>query len=145
MRQLFLEYYKPKDQDIRDMWQNGIFAFDANILLNFYRYSSETQERLFEVLRGLNAQIWLPHQAALEFHQNRLEVINDQFAVYDSVEKSLEKLRKDVSTTLPRRHLFIDPNEIVEIFDQAIEKVRSILQGAKAKHPDYIASDDVLD
>lgn len=72
MGNLLPVYRRPTQEEFSHMWQEGIFAFDANVLLNIYRYTPETRERFCELLKRLNARIWIPHQTALEFHRQRL-------------------------------------------------------------------------
>ncbi len=36
MRDLFPGYYRPTEEEFAKMWQEGIFVFDANVLLNIY-------------------------------------------------------------------------------------------------------------
>lgn len=68
------------------MWQECIFVFDANILLNLYQYSPNSRDELLDVLERLKNQIWVPHQAMLEYHENRKEVIAQQYAVSTDIE-----------------------------------------------------------
>src|SRR5260221_11043614 len=145
MRQLFPGYYKPTDQEFERLWDNCIFAFDANILLNLYRYSSDTQTRLFEVFERLNDRIWLPHQVALEFHERRLGVIAEQFDIYNKANEFLDKFQKDLSNSVLPRHLFIDVKRIQGIFGNAIKKTKRMLAEAKSSHPDYFFQDDLLE
>jgi len=39
MRDLFPEYYIPREEDFQKAWNTGLFVFDANVLLNLYGYS----------------------------------------------------------------------------------------------------------
>jgi PIN like domain len=82
MRNQFPGYYKPSEEEFKKLWGECIFSFDTNVLLNIYRYSPKSRERLFEVWRKLNKDIWLPHQVALEYLQERLNVISHQSKPY---------------------------------------------------------------
>jgi hypothetical protein len=42
MRTTFSHYYVPSDKDFAKLWDEAIFAFDANVLLNLYRYTDQT-------------------------------------------------------------------------------------------------------
>jgi hypothetical protein len=75
MRNRFPGYYRPADEQLRSLWQNGTFVLDANVLLNVYRYSEETAHHLLNLLATIAARLWVPHQPALEFHRNRPEEI----------------------------------------------------------------------
>jgi hypothetical protein len=63
MRNIFPGYYRPTDEEFYKMWQECIFVFDANVLLNLYRYSPDTRDELLDVLERLKDRIWIPHQA----------------------------------------------------------------------------------
>ena len=45
MKDIFKGYYRPSDDEFKKMWEEGIFVFDTNVLLNFYRYKKETKRR----------------------------------------------------------------------------------------------------
>jgi len=53
-----------------EIWNECIFVFDANILLNLYRYSDETRELLISTLSGLKERIWIPNKVAFEYLNN---------------------------------------------------------------------------
>ena len=72
MKNLFPGHYKPSEEEFQKLWAECIFVFDTNILLNVYRYSEKTRERLFEILGLLQDRIWLPYQVAYEYQEERL-------------------------------------------------------------------------
>ena len=76
MKSKFPEYFKLNEKDIRSLWQNALFTLDTSILLNLYRYSNETREEFLKILNKLEDRIWIPHQSAQEFFNNRLNVIS---------------------------------------------------------------------
>jgi hypothetical protein len=43
-KDLFPGYYSPSDEEFSELWQNCIFIFDTNVLLDFYEYNDETRE-----------------------------------------------------------------------------------------------------
>jgi hypothetical protein len=74
MRKHFAAYYRPTPEEFRALHE-GIVSLDANVLLDFYRFSSDTREQFLALLEKLRSRLWLTHQAASEFHKNRLVVI----------------------------------------------------------------------
>lgn len=74
------------------MWQDGLFVLDANVLLNLYRYSDHTREQLIDVLSEIKGRLWLPHQAAHEYMNRRLTVIDAQSKQYREFSKYLNEL-----------------------------------------------------
>lgn len=67
----FKEHFDYSPQEFKELWDNGIFCLDANVLLNFYRYSDKAREDLAEVLSSLGNRLWIPHRAAFEFFNRR--------------------------------------------------------------------------
>jgi len=61
MKESFKEYYKPTEKEFKNLWDNCEFIFDANVLLNIYRYSSETTEEFLDVLKKVQDRVWIPH------------------------------------------------------------------------------------
>ncbi len=91
MKELFRGFYKLKDYELIELWDNAFITFDTNVLLNLYRYSVETRNALFKLLNNLSTKIFLTYQVGLEFHQNRFDVIIEQERLYKS---SFEKNRR---------------------------------------------------
>lgn len=87
MREHFSHYYALTPEQLSELSKTAIIAFDASFLLDLYRYSTETVSQMFLVLTGLSDQIWVPHQAAYEFHKNRLEVIGRLKSKHEAVLK----------------------------------------------------------
>ena len=122
------------------MWQECIFAFDANVLLNIYRYTPGTRESLFEILKRLKDRVWIPHQAAYEYQERRLDVISEQFEAYEDIQELLGKPLRQLENW---RHPHIDFSMLAEIIEDAIERARAVLQEARSKHLDLLESDDL--
>lgn len=93
MKNTFFEYLEPNSQDLSALFKEGLITFDANVLLNLYRYSDPTRTDLLETMRGVRDRIWLTHQAALEFFRNRHAVILEQANTYTDAAKALKKLQ----------------------------------------------------
>ena len=55
------------------------------MLLNLYRYTDQTCGELTSLMERLKDRLWLPHQAGLEFHENRLVVISEQANSYAKI------------------------------------------------------------
>jgi hypothetical protein len=151
MRNLFPGYYKPTKEEFDDLWENCIFSFDANILLNVYRYSPETRERFFEILTKLQDRIWIPYQVAYEYHKNRLEVISQQLKPYDEIKKLLdehfEKLIKKLEEYSKRHSFttFFDSSKLIESIKRANEESKVNLQQASSQYPDLLEFDEFLE
>lgn len=119
MKNLFKSFYKLSEEDYKTLWQNAIFIFDTNILLNLYRYQSSTRDELLKVIEQLKERIWIPNYVALEFQRNRLFVIAEQHKRYTEVQnivsKSLAGMQSELDgLQLKKRHSHINPDQLVE-------------------------------
>jgi len=107
MRKTLFEFYKPDEDELKKAWDTGIFTFDANVLLNLYRYSSKTSKELIDILRHLNSKLWLSNQAGYEYLNNRLSVIHKQKVAYEEIKnilsKKLEELSGEFSSYTPQK------------------------------------------
>ena len=100
MKDSFPGYYRPTENEFAEMWESCLFVLDANVLLNLYRYSVDTREELLAILQGISERLWIPHQAALEYQQKRLQVIGQQAAAYKNIRDLLEECRKKLENDL---------------------------------------------
>jgi hypothetical protein len=148
MKDLFTVYRKPTEEEFAEMWRLCVFAFDANMLLNIYRYTPETQEKFFAILERLKERIWIPYQAASEYFKRREDVIHSQLKVYDEVttklDADLEKLAKELEERY-RRHPSIRIESVVEQIKTALAQTKNSLERDKAKHPDFSDSDPLCE
>lgn len=146
MRNLFRGYYQPTAEELAEIWQNCIFAFDANILLNTYCYTPETRESFFEILRRLQDRIWLPHQVAYEYQKNRVYVIGEHIKAYERIDKVLTKKFQELKLEILsdyRRHPLINTEQILGKIENAIEAVKIQLQETQNHHPNYLEFDEL--
>jgi predicted nucleic acid-binding protein len=96
--------------DFEVLWREAIVTVDANVLLNLYRYSSETRQELERSLRLVSDRIFIPHQAAKEFLNNRLRVTAEQANEYREAIKNLTGLYTTLSNQ--KRHPFLTGSEL---------------------------------
>jgi hypothetical protein len=148
MKDLFTAYRKPTEEDFAEMWRLCIFAFDANVLLNIYRYTPDTQKKFFTILERLKERLWVSHQAASEYLKRREDVIQGQLKVYDDIavklENDLEKLAKQLEENY-KRHSSIRIEPVVEQVRNAITNAKKSLEKDKEAHPDFSDLDPLRD
>jgi len=142
MRNIFPGYYKKTDDEISKMWQDGIICFDANVLLNLYRYSDETRNELISLIEKFPEQICLPHQAALEYNRNRYEVIADQEKTYKEFISKLNQIEKDLkSTSKPPFLSRKNHNALQKVFSNVNNEVEQSID----KYCNYLKQDEIFD
>jgi len=148
MKDSFPGYYRPTESEFAEMWESCLFALDANVLLNLYRYSVDTREELLAILQGISDRLWVPHQAALEYQQGRLLVIGQQAAAYEDVRNLLANCRKrlenDLRSSVSRgRHPFIDADRLLDRITTVFGEIEDDLEELSQAHPDWVAEDPV--
>ena len=147
MKNTFRGYYRPTKDEFSALWNECLFVLDANVLLNLYRYSPPTSEALIEILDKISDRLWVPHQAALEYHKRRLNVIAQQIKAYDAIQKSLHtfenKLEKELQ--LFAKHPYVDVKGLLEKTKAFVAEIEKYLDECKQKHPDLIDSDNLRD
>ena len=150
MRTRFPQYYSFSEKELSALLKDCVFVFDANVLLNLYRYPRTTREDFLRVLKKLAAdkRIWLPFQAALEFQDNRLAVIAEQKRKFTEVRNLLSEIngqlkRKLDDLQLRKRHSSIDPDFLLKGIDKIFKDYLAKLDGLEASQPDVNQNDNI--
>ncbi|MCS5597957.1 MAG: PIN domain-containing protein [Alphaproteobacteria bacterium] len=141
MKDLFPGHFQNSDEDYSEIWKKCIFVFDANILLNFYRYSDSTREEFLNLLKTVGQRIWIPHRAAEEYLGNRLSVIDDQKSHYNKTIVSLKELREKLEHR--RQHPFVE-EETLNAFNSSFDKLIEELEQNEEKHGARISEDEIM-
>ena len=147
MKNTFQGYYQPTEDEFSQLWNDSVLVFDANILLNIYRYSKDTRETLIDIFSKFSERLWVPHQAASEYQKRRLKVIGDQEFAYKNIRDSLKKqqiqIEKDLNTY--KMHPFIKVADILEKIDANFKEIVIELDLLEQNHPDLIDNDELRD
>ncbi|WP_017389301.1 PIN-like domain-containing protein [Acinetobacter calcoaceticus] len=122
MKEQFKGYYNLEEKEFEELWNNGIFIFDTNVLLNLYRYQHDTRDALLKVMEKLNNRVWIPYHVGLEFQRNRPIVIAEQYKKFSEVkniiDKSILTMKKEFDNLqLKTRHSYINPDKLIENFE----------------------------
>ncbi|MEE4535254.1 PIN domain-containing protein [Bacillus velezensis] len=148
MKSLFQEFYF--DNKNTDIWINSVIVLDTNILLNLYRYSKETSEKLLALLEKSRDRLWLPHQIALEFHLNRTNVILDQQTSYEKIESILRKKSSEIESSLKKelgsyrkKHVTLSIDSIIDQIKSSIDGLISEISQEKEDHPILLKNDHI--
>lgn len=147
---------------------DGLVVLDANVLLHLYRVTPTAREQIFLTLHEVQSRLWIPHQAALEFHRNRTEAVLGRLSNFREVRQSLKQateraaaeVRKSVSRFMTFRTTNmtdrdwdplrngLDEASIVARLDGIMDPALSELAALEAEHDvqpkDLHAGDPVL-
>ena len=147
MRNKFHQFYQYSVEDYQRLWDEATFVFDANVLLNLYRYSTTTSNDFLEILKTISPRIWLPNQFAHEYHSKRLEVIQDIVNSYDTLRNEIEGVCKKQIRELISSYSYhpsIDIKSICTEIEKFNRHLRSKITRLKNKHPDLFHNDQIL-
>jgi hypothetical protein len=142
MREMFPGYFRPTTADLTVLWSNCLFAIDANVILNLYRYSPKTRKALETAMMSVAGRIFLPHQAAKEFFRNRLGETSKKISNYSKAIKDLDEILNTFSDT--KRHPIIENQELSE-FSALSVKINEQLQSQIELLKKQLVNDDVLE
>lgn len=156
MKKLLPEYFKPTEEEIKDIWQNGTIVIDANVLLNLFRYSKNSRNELINILQHYKNRLWVPYQVAFEFLENCQSVpvslskaLSDTLKEIDTIPGELEghlklnqydkyhilnpvEIRKDIKKFQEKLHEKVEKikKEYEEVDKDAIvEQITTLLDG----------------
>lgn len=134
----FSSYYRPNNEWFAELWATCFFVVDANVLLDLYRYSSNTSEQLLSILEGVRDRLWMPYQAALEYHENRLDVISAETRTYSDTIKLCRSLRENLTSS--RRHPFANDALVATVMD-FLHKLEDDLDKRRARRDELLLRD----
>lgn len=142
MRSIFPGYFRPTDVGYKALWKDGIFAVDANVILNLYRYSTETRKQLEATLSAVKTRLFIPHQAAREFLRNRLSVTAGQA---DEYTKAINRINELAATLSDRKkHPYLEEAELPR-FTETVERLREQLDGQRTALLGRLSNDEILE
>jgi hypothetical protein len=126
MRKQFPGHFKICDEVLKEIWLNGRIVFDTNVLLDVFRIPIEQKNKLLEVMTSLSSQLWLPHQIALEFLQQKDAEIESQISVDNASENNVHKACQAALNTLSiyKSHQWINYAALEKIINHAESEIK---------------------
>jgi len=142
MKSEFSEYY----YDFEAMWKEAIFVFDANVLLNVYRFSPSASKDLLKIMNRLKDRIWIPYQFAAEYHRNSHTIMDDIDKAYSDKKGELEKLHKKTVKAIEdfsSPTSFNVPPAQFKSINGAFAKISDKLSDFENKHKESLSNEDI--
>ena len=141
MKHILPEFNRPTEEEYKSLWKEALFIFDANTLLNIYRFPVAARDSFLTTLEKINSRIWVPFHAALEFQRNRNKVIAEQSSRFLKVRKEvcakLDGLKSEIEKLdLRDRHVTINPEEFYQSIDDLKQKLLTNLDASEIAHND---------
>ncbi|MEX1268735.1 MAG: PIN-like domain-containing protein [Balneolaceae bacterium] len=152
MKKTFDQFYKPEEKDFKKIWRECQFIFDANVLLDLYRYTDKTANDIWKVFEEIKDRVWIPYQVGLEFHYIRPSRILEQEKLFDQAIQSLNKASDEAIKNLKETfkntttHPSIDEKEILSKINSFFDSLSGEISERKEQHPDLLRiNDPILD
>ncbi len=146
LRERFSSFYELTEEEKKTLWEEGVFYLDSSVLLSLYRYPETAREDMFKMLEAIKDRVWVPHHVGIEYHRNRLKVIQEQKDQFEQVESDVEDaiagLRRKFKE-LHERHPLIEPNLLFDDLEQAKADFCEHLSVLKDKQPSF-RDEDVI-
>ena len=142
MRAIFPAHFRPSTEELSALWNESLFAVDANVLLNLYRYSTETRKELEKALNSVQAKLFIPHQAAKEFLKNRLSVTAAQADEYTKAARTITELASTLQNK--KKHPFL-PETDLPGFKTQVEHLVDLLSQQRETLLNRLTKDEILD
>ncbi|WP_432701992.1 PIN-like domain-containing protein [Lysinibacillus sphaericus] len=126
---VFREFFFNEKLDFKNLGEDTIVIFDTNTLLNIYRYSNDTREKLIKEISNIRKNIWMPYQVGLEFNLNRRNVIeklkkgqeDKKSEIKDTITKSINVLSQRVTDiSLKSTDAKLKKNQINEFINERL-------------------------
>lgn len=147
MKDKFKEYYLYPDEVINDIWDKGTFVFDTNVLLNLYRYSSETRTIFLDALKYYQNRVWMPYQVGWEYHRRRESTIKDARTLAEDFIKSMEVKFSKFLDDLKLASFIKNPYIQAETLGVSVKKIRDNhkkrIEKAFIDQPDFLKEDTI--
>lgn len=133
MTDMFKGYSDYSAKEYKEIWKNAIIVVDSNILLNFYRYSEDTRNKIFKILESLQDRLWIPYQVGKEFFDNKNKVMVSSYNEYNDlmtlVKKKIQEAKEE--TDKRKNNQLKCKSEINAILDSCIKQIGELLDKEK--------------
>lgn len=147
MKKQFAEYYELSEERIKEIWEDSLIVFDANVLLNLYRYNEDARTEFINVIKFYKERLWIPYQVGLEFHRRREEIMRKNAKAYNVLAEKISKELVGVVSSLESeytRHPYISIKDIKKRVEKCAESITKTLEKQALAHPDYSNGDEIL-
>lgn len=136
MRTKFPEYYRPNSDELSKLFDNCLFAFDTNALLDIFRLGEDIASKVIDLLKDFHKQIVIPYHVAEEFHKDYLEVICGELAIGREAVKLLDDT--NIKQLLGEEFLAKIPRCIRKDFVKSLEAVFTRYRNLQNERNEYL-------
>jgi hypothetical protein len=129
MRDVFIEWYSPDEEELEAIWGTATFVLDANVLLDIYRYPAEAQEQVLAFLESLRDRLWLPHRVGYEYLRNREGIMPALQSALGDVRSRIEKAKEFLeSLPVPEQHPVLDREALGAASNKVLAEIAAVME-----------------
>jgi hypothetical protein len=140
----FSEHFRPTKDESKTIWAEAVFVFDANVLLNLYRLSTEHSSAIVGMLKTVKDRLFLPHQVAAEFFRHREEEIASQVNEFERVRNYLKSIPSRFKSEFPR-YPCIPIGEIAQVLTDCVtSQMAKVDECQEANQLNFVERDDPI-
>lgn len=142
MRSQFKGHFGESTEVVDRIWNSGTFVFDANVLLNLYRYSESAREEFLTLMSSIEERCWLPEQCGHEYLTNRLSVVREQMKSYTDIEGRIVEIERNLAAS--KGHPFISDQNFKQLLD-VLESIKGELSQSCKAQEERLTKDNLKD
>lgn len=140
MKNLFKGYYERSEEEYQEFFKSYIVFFDTNVLLDFYRYSEDTNSKLIGLIEKEIDNIYIPFQVAREFHLKRRNLIYQKVSKQNEFETKIKDIVELVKNNRVQPLITKDTrSDLINI----LEKVENESKETKQKWKNFESNDPI--
>ena len=137
----FESYRTASSTDIQSALQGALVVFDANVLLNLYRYREETRNSIVEIVRALGDRFWLPRQVLEEFWRNRERALASPLG---DTRESIGSLQKQFDLAVEVLRRLVKKGSLSESESSELEKALEHAYGIATQKLNSLVGEDQI-
>ena len=135
INELFVGWYDYSKEEYERILSKSLISFDTNVLLNIYRYSTETSLETLSLFDSIKDRIIFSYYVAEEFTKNRKKVEADSLLEYDKyiseIEGRYEALINEINK-IPEKRIF-EKKKLINSINKNKEKTITSISNDKTK------------
>lgn len=144
MDNIFSGYLPKKKTEINEIIKFGNIVFDSSSIFNLYRYKKSTSNQILSYLEKVKQRLHLPYMVGIEYHDNRVTILNQQRAIYEKLNTKVEQLKSSISDQfLNEHHSSVEYEDVNKIVNKFQSELNQYLERCKKSHPNYLINDPI--
>lgn len=137
--------YLPKKTTIDDI-NSSIISFDANTILNLYRFKEKTTLEYLSSIKAVSDRIWLTYISALEYNILRTTIIKQEKEYLDNLNAKIKRFKDDVLTFTSNKHHNSFPfQQFNEKLKTTTSELSNLIISCQSNQKDMIRKDPIRD